>query len=35
MTCKTTPPLGRRRFLLGGVASAGLLTLPGGASVVC
>jgi protocatechuate 3,4-dioxygenase, beta subunit len=33
MTCKTTPPLGRRRFLLGGVASAGLLTLPGGASV--
>jgi protocatechuate 3,4-dioxygenase, beta subunit len=33
MTCKTTPSLGRRRFLLGGVASAGLLTLPGGASV--
>ena len=33
MTCGTTPPLGRRRFLLGGVASAGLLTLPGGASV--
>jgi len=33
MTCETTPPLGRRRFLLGGVASAGLLTLPGGASV--